>query len=177
MAYELKIRRTAQAFLLAGYRLTEVHDQLLEMFNVDVPTSTLSDWKNNIVDDEQIQAEAELYRDKHASLCWYNIAQANELLRRNLGSALRDRDKLDAAIDVLSSLSDHGMFTSDQVDKAAAAVELLNECKGLTSTRDALNVVKDLSAQHDRAAAAAGGGSASGTFQITFEDDLEELSG
>ena len=60
MAYELKIRRTAQAFLLAGYRLTEVHDQLLEMFNVDVPTSTLSDWKSNIADDEQIQAEAEL---------------------------------------------------------------------------------------------------------------------
>ena len=177
MAYELKIRRTAQAFLLAGYRLTEVHDQLLEMFNVDVPTSTLSDWKSNIADDEQIQTEAELYRDKHASLCWYNIAQANELLRRNLGSALRDREKVDAAIDVLSSLSDHGMFTSDQVDKAVAAVELLNECKGLTTTRDALNVVKDLSAQHDRAAAAAGGGSASGTFQITFEDDLEELSG
>lgn len=177
MAYEIKIKKTAQAFLIAGYRLTEVHDQLLEMFNVDVPTSTLSEWKRNVPDDEEIQAEAELYRDKHASMCWYNIAQANELLRRNLGIALHDLDKIDDAIDTLSSLRDHGMFTDDQVYKAEKAIDLLNECKGLTTTRDALNVVKDLSAQHDRAAAASGGGSASGTFQITFDGELEELSG
>lgn len=177
MAYDSKIRYEAQFLMLAGHRLSEIHDILLDTFNTDVPTSTLSDWRRQTCDDGQIKAEAEEYRKKHVDLCWHNIGQANELLRRNLSSALFDRDKLESALEILKSLDNHGMFDEEYTERVKQAVDILIECKALTTTKDALAVVEKLSAQRDRSAAVASGSGASGTFQLTFTEDMEELSG
>lgn len=173
--YSREIRDTAVSLLFAGYQQAEVQRAISEQYQVDVPKQTLSDWAARLKNDDALQARAEQYRQQNDARTWDNIGKAQEILTRHLDTTLDNTDKIAEAVAVLCSLCESGMFDVDQVAKASAAVDLLNDVKNIVSTRDALAVVKDLQAQSARSELLASG--QGGVVQITLSPDFEEIGG
>lgn len=174
--YDKAIREEAAALLLAGHSQAEVSRIMLERHGITIPRQTLSLWHMRFAADAELRERAEQYRADNDARLWYNIGQAQELLRRQLGGALDDTEKIDEAIETLCSLTDHGMFDEATTARAAGAIDLLHEVRNLVSVRDALAVVKDLGAQSARSEQMAAG-AVSGTFQLCFDgsEEIEDL--
>lgn len=174
--YDKAVRDKAQMLLLAGHAQAEVRRMIAEEFGVDVSRQTLSDWAARVTIDDDLRARAEQYRKDNDDRTWNNIGMAQEILRRKLTETLDDTEKISEAVGILCDLTEHGMFDEATTAKAAGVIDMLNEIKNAVGVRDALAVVKDLCAQSARSDALAAG-TVSGTFQLTFDDELEELSG
>lgn len=174
--YDKEMREAAQLLMMAGKGQTETRAAIREQYGVDVPRATMSLWYKMAQDDDALRARAEEARRRNDDRVWNLIGKAQTILDNNLNAALEDADALKEAVGILCSLLEDGMMDDSARTKALRAVDILNEMRDIVSTRDALSVVKDLTAQSQRSEAFAAGGGLTGTIQISL-DDVSELSG